>query len=82
MIRPNVTNAAKAICRGFEFLLGGGGDKRKASSERLTVETLSIKKELLSLLNSNKPGKRIEFEIPELQRSPQAVILRLRLRNW
>lgn len=52
-----MTNAAKAICRGFDFLLGGGGDKKKASSEWLTVETLSIKNELLSFLNSNKPGK-------------------------
>lgn len=76
MIRPNVTNAAKAIRRGLDFPLGGGGDKRKASSEWLTVEALPIKNELLSLLNSNKPGKRIEFEIPELRRSPQAVILR------
>lgn len=57
MIRPNVTNAAKAICRGFDFLLGGGGDKNKASSEWLTVETLLIKNELLSLLNSNKQAK-------------------------
>lgn len=62
MIRPNGDKCSKkAICRGFDFLLGGWKQKR-ACSEWLTVETLLIKNELISFLNSKKPRKELSLK--------------------